>query len=59
MCKTDAGEEVIEYDKNAIGVFNSGDKETLFEHLPKEISYLLTYFIKAAARCNQFVIFNP
>ena len=59
MCETDAREEAIEYDKNAIGVFKSGGKEILFKHLPKEISYLLPYFMKAAAWCNQFVIFNP
>ena len=37
----------IECDKNAVGVFKSGDKETLVGHLPIEISCLLTYLLKA------------
>ena len=36
-----------------IGVFKSGDKETLVVHLPnREISCLLTYFLKAAPESN-------
>ena len=50
MCKTDTLEEAIEYDKNAIGVFKSGDKETLVGHLP--VSSLLTTFLKAAPENN-------
>ena len=46
--KTGTPEEAIEYDKNVIGVFKSGDKVTLAGHLPIEISCLLTYFLKAA-----------
>ena len=48
ICRTDTREEAIEHDKNAIGVFKSGDKETLVGHLPIEISCLLTNFLKAA-----------
>ena len=48
MCKTDTPEEATEYYKLAIGVFKSGNKETLVGHLPVEISCLLTYFLKAA-----------
>ena len=29
ICKADNGEEAIEYDKNAIGIFKTGDPETL------------------------------
>ena len=48
ICRTDTREEAIEHDKNAIGVFKSGDQETLVGHLPIEISCLLTNFLKAA-----------
>ena len=34
ICKTDTREEVMEYDKNAVGVFKSADPETLVGHLP-------------------------
>ena len=53
ICRTDTREEVIEYDKNAIGVFKSGDKETLVGHLPIEISCLLTNFLMKAAPENK------
>ena len=48
LCKADTREEAIESDKKAIVLFKSGDKETLAEHLPIEISCLLKYFLKAA-----------
>ena len=48
VCKTDTREEATEYDKNVVVVLKSGEKETLFESLPIEISCLLTYFLKAA-----------
>ena len=48
ICRTDTREEAIEHDKNAIGVFKSGDKETLVGHLLIEISCLLTNFLKTA-----------
>ena len=48
MCKTETRQEAIEYDKDTISFFKSGDKETLVEDLPLEISCLsLTYFLKA------------
>ena len=39
----DTREGAAEYDQNAIGVFKSGDKQTLVGHLPTEVSCLLTY----------------
>ena len=50
VCKTDTQEEAVEYDEDHIGVFKSGDKETLVVHMPTEISCLLTYFLKAAPK---------
>ena len=34
VCKIDAREKTIEYDKNDIDVFKSGDEETLARHVP-------------------------
>ena len=48
ICCVDTREKAIEFDKNAIIVFTSGDKETLVGHLPTEIFCLLTYFLKAS-----------
>ena len=48
ICKADNREEAIEYGKNAIGVFKTGDPETLVGHLPIELSCLLKYFLDAS-----------
>ena len=58
ICKTDTLEEVMEYDKNAIGVFKSDDPETLVGHLPIEISCLLTNLLEASLenKLNAIVI---
>ena len=52
ICKADNHEEAIEYDKNAIGVFKTGDPETLVRHLPRELSCLLKYFLEASPESN-------
>ena len=52
LCQPDPREEAIEYDKNALDVFCSNEKETLVGHVPIELSSLITYFLKAE-RTNQ------
>ena len=51
VCRKDDREEAIQYDRNAIGVFQStsNDKsEQLVGHIPIEISQLTNYFLEAA-----------
>ena len=52
--KADNREEAIEYDKNAIGVFKTG--ETLIGHLPIELSCLLKYFLEASPENNLIAV---
>ena len=52
ICKADNREEAIEYDKNPIGVFKTGDPETLLAHLPIELSCLIKYFLEASPENN-------
>ena len=56
ICKADNREEAIEYDKNAIGVFKTGDPETLVGHLPIELSCLLKYFPEASPENNLIAV---
>ena len=56
VCKADNREEAIEYDKNAIGVFKTGDPEALVGHLPKELSCLLKYFLEASPGNNLIAV---
>ena len=56
ICKADNREEAIEYDKNAIGVFKTGDLETLVGHFPIELSCLLKYFLEASPENNLITV---
>ena len=56
ICKADNRGEAIEYDKNAIGVFKTGDPETLVGHLPIELSCLLKYFLQASPENNLIAV---
>ena len=56
ICKADNREEAIEYDKNAICVFKTGDPETLVGHLPIELSCLLKYFLDASPENNLIAV---
>ena len=56
ICKADNREEAIEYDKNAIGVFKTGDPETLVGYLPIELSCLLKYFLEASPENNLIAV---
>ena len=56
ICKADDREEAIEYDKNAIGVFKTGDPETLVGHLPIELSCLLKYLLEASPEKNLIAV---
>ena len=48
ICKRDSREEALEYDRNAIGIFKSGQSEILVGHLPIELSCLFKYFLEAS-----------
>ena len=56
ICKADNREEAIEYGKNAIGAFKTGDPETLVGHLPIELSCLLKYFLEASPENNLIAV---
>ena len=56
ICKADNREEAKEYDKNAIGVFKTGDPETMVAHLPIELSCLLKYFLEASPENNLIAV---
>ena len=56
ICKADNCEEAIEYYKNAIGVFKTGDPETLVGHLLIELSCLLKYFLEASPENNLIAV---
>ena len=49
MCRTDNRDEVMEYDKHAIGIYKSENSKSLVGHLPMEISCLLTNFLNAGS----------
>ena len=56
ICKAGNREEAIQYDKNAIGVFKTGDPETLVGHLTIELSCLLKYFLEASPENNLIAV---